>query len=42
MMSFFIYFSLKELGYTTINENNFTEVLEKITEIESRKMKNHA
>jgi predicted transcriptional regulator len=34
--------ALKELGYTTINENNFTEVLEKITEIESRKIKNHA
>ena len=30
--------ALKELGITEINESNFTEVLEKITEIQSRKV----
>ena len=32
--------ALKELGYTSVNESNFAEVLEKITEIESRKVNN--
>ena len=30
--------ALKELGYTEINENNATEVFEKIAEIQSRKV----
>ena len=30
--------ALKELGYTEINEDNTTEVLEKIAEIQSRKI----
>ena len=30
--------ALKELGYTEINENNAKEVLEKIAEIQSRKV----
>ena len=29
--------ALKELGYTEINENNATEIFEKIAEIQSRK-----
>ena len=32
--------ALKELGYTEINENNATEVFEKIAEIQSRKVTN--
>lgn len=32
--------ALKELGYTEINENNATEVFEKIAEIQSRKVSN--
>lgn len=32
--------ALKELGYTEINENNATEVFEKIAEIQSRKVGN--
>ena len=32
--------ALKELGYTEINENNATEVFEKIKEIQSRKVTN--
>lgn len=32
--------ALKELGYTEINENNATEVFEKIAEIQSRKVAN--
>ena len=32
--------ALKELGYTTINESNAQEVLEKIAEIQSRKITN--
>ena len=30
--------ALKELGYTTINESNASEVFEKIAEIQSRKV----
>ena len=30
--------ALKELGYTEINEDNATEVLEKMAEIQSRKI----
>jgi hypothetical protein len=32
--------ALKELGYTTVSDTNVSEVLEKIAEIESRKLKN--
>ena len=32
--------ALKELGYTTINEQNAAEVFEKIAEIQSRKLSN--
>ena len=32
--------ALKELGYTEINENNASEVFEKIAEIQSRKVGN--
>ena len=32
--------ALKELGYTEINENNATEVFEKIAEIQSKKVTN--
>ena len=32
--------ALKELGYTEINEKNASEVLEKIAEIQSRKVTN--
>ena len=30
--------ALKELGYTELNESNYSEVLEKMAEIQSRKI----